>query len=83
MSQFKEGDKAWICAVFTRTKARTKVTAVISEVTITKLFEDETCLVTDLEDVGIYCNVIDLFDTKVDALVDAVKGLHRWNGQTE
>lgn len=80
MEEFKQGGKAWISGVWTKTELRNKVHTMISEVTITKLFdEDKSCLVTDGENIGIYCNVKDLFATQKDALEDVFKGLERWH----
>lgn len=79
MEEFKQGDTAWICAVFTKTKSRSKVQCLVSRVTITRLFEeDNTCLITDEEGIGIHCKVMDLFLIKKEALDDAFKGLNRW-----
>lgn len=79
MSEFKEGDKAWVVGVFTKTKHRNKMTALVSEVTINKFFDDNTCLVTDPEDIGMYIYTNELIATKLEAAIVAVKGIDKWN----
>ncbi len=81
MSEFKEGDKAWMVAVYTKTKQRNKLSVLVAEVTIKKFFDDGTCLVTDPEDVGMYVYTSGLIATKIDAAINAVKGIDKWNDQ--
>lgn len=79
MTDFKEGDKAWMVAVFTKTKQRNKLSALIVEVIINKFFDDGTCLVTDTEDTGMYIYVNELIPHKHEAALIAIEGIDKWN----
>lgn len=78
---FKEGDKAWTSAVWSKTRTRSKLQICISEVIIEKIFEDGTCLAIDAEDVGMYLDISDLLRSKIGACVVAMNGIKKWEAQ--
>lgn len=81
MTEWKEGDKAWMCAVWSKTKKRNKVNAQITEVVINKLFDDGSCLVSDPEDTGMYDDVKNLHVTKEHAVLNTLIGIRKWSEQ--
>lgn len=78
MSEIKVGDKAWTAAVWTKTAHRKKVHTLISEVTVDKVFEDGTYLVSDTENIGMYVDVKDLLDSPERAVAVSMNGLKKW-----
>ena len=79
MSEFKVGDKAWISSVWTKGVAKNKVMSFLAEVVVDQVYEDGMTVVTDVEGGGMYIESKDLYITKLDALLDIVKGLDRWS----
>lgn len=81
MYEFSEGDTAWMTVVFTKTQKKDKCTALVMRVTIEKIFEDGSILVTDSENVGMYIDKHELVLCKEQAVLIAMYGLEKWADQ--